>query len=130
MEGWIKLHRKLGDQYLWTAEPFTRGQAWVDLVMLASYETSFFYIRGNRVDVQRGQLAWSERKLSFRWKWSRTKIKNFLKDLEKELQISQQKTQLISIITIINYEEYQQKEPQNIPQKDHRKTTERHIQEE
>ena len=32
-KGWIKLHRSMFDNDLWTAEPFTKGQAWIDLIV-------------------------------------------------------------------------------------------------
>jgi len=120
MEGWILLHRKLSNNKLWTCEPFTRGQAWVDLLLLASHTESFFYVRGNKVNVKKGQIAWSEVNISQRWKWSRTKLKKFLNDLEKEQQIIQHKSKIISIITIINYDLYQNKDRRI----DNRKTTE------
>lgn len=53
MEGWIKLHRKLSDNPLWTCEPFTKGQAWVDLILLANHEYNYFYKRGIKIEVQR-----------------------------------------------------------------------------
>jgi len=114
---------------MWTSEPFSRGQAWIDLLLLAAHNKSFFYIRGNKVDVKRGQLAWSESKLSERWRWSRSKLRKFLIDLEKERQIEQYKGGVIQVITIVNYNKYQEKEPQTVQQKDDRKTTEKHIQE-
>ena len=125
MEGWIKLHRKLADNILWTCEPFTRGQAWVDLLMLANHTENYFFVRGCKINILRGQIAWSEPKLSERWKWSRTKLRKFLNDLEKEQQIIQQKNNINQIITIVKYEEYQEKEQQLIQQKDSRKTAER-----
>jgi hypothetical protein len=125
MIGWILLHRKLAKNPLWLCEPFTRGQAWVDLLLLANHEESFFYVRGNKVNIQIGQVGWSEPKLSERWKWSRTKIRKFLNDLEKEQQIIQQKNTITQIITIVNYKEYQKKEQQTGQQKDSRKTAER-----
>ena len=33
--GWIKLWRKFADDPLWVSEPFTKGQAWVDLLLMA-----------------------------------------------------------------------------------------------
>jgi len=123
MEGWIKLHRKLSDNPLWTCEPFTRGQAWVDLVLLANHEYGFFYKRGVKIEVQRGQVGVSEIGLSDRWKWSRSKVRKFLKDLEKEQQTIQQKTNITQIVTIVNYDLYQSKEQQTIQQKDSKKTT-------
>lgn len=121
MEGWIKLHRKIIKSELWTCEPFTRAQAWIDLILLANYEPGFFYLRDHKINVERGQVGWSELKLAQRWKWSRTKVRKFIKDLEKEQQVIQQHNRSTSIITIIKYDEYQKKEQLE----DNRKTTER-----
>lgn len=124
MDGWIKLHRKLLEDTLWTCEVFTRGQAWVDLILLANHDTSFFYKRGVKIEVLRGQVGRSEVELADRWRWSRTKVRTFLNDLKREQQIEQQKTNLTQILTIINYDEYQKKEQQTGQQKNSRKTPE------
>lgn len=112
MDGWIKIHRQLSDNDLWTCEPFSRGQAWIDMILLANHKPNFFYKRGVKVNVNRGQLAWSELALSERWKWSRSKVRKFLKDLEKEHQIEQQKTNVTQVVTIKNYDKFQEKEQQ------------------
>jgi len=122
MEGWIKLHRKIQDNPLWTCEPFTRGQAWVDLLLLANHEYGFFFKRGVKIEVSRGQVGVSEVGLSDRWKWSRSKVRKFLNDLKKEQQIEIVKSNVSQIVTLINYAEYQQKEQQPEQQKDNRKT--------
>lgn len=124
-DGWIKIHRKLQEHPLWNGEKFSRGQAWVDLILLANHKDSFFYKRGVKIDVKRGQCARSAVELSSRWGWSRTKVMKFLKDLEKEQQIEQQKTNVTQLVTITNYDDYQKKEQQ----KSSRKAAERHIQE-
>lgn len=120
MEGWIKLHRQILDSPLWTDQLFTRGQAWVDLLMLANHEDNYFFVRGIKVEVKRGQIGWSQPRLSRRWKWSRTKTKNFLKFLENEQQIEASKSNVTQVITIIKWEQYQGKNQQE----DSRKTTE------
>jgi len=107
MSGWIKLHRKLSSDPLWTTEKFTRGQAWVDLLMLANHKYNFFYLRDHKIEVERGQVGYSQNKLAERWKWSRNKVRKFLKDLEKEQQVKQQPSRSCSIITILNYTNYQ-----------------------
>ena len=122
MQGWIKLHRKLTENDLWTCEPFTRGQAWVDLLLLANHEYGYFYKRGVKIEVQRGQVGVSEVGLSDRWKWSRSKVRKFLKDLEKEQQIKIIKSNVTQTVTINKYEHYQQKEQQSEQQKDSRRT--------
>ena len=121
MQGWIKLYRQLSENKLWTCEPFSRGQAWVDLLLIANHEYGYFYLRDHKIEVQRGQVGWSELKLSQRWMWSRNKVRKFINDLEKEQQVIQQKSHSTSIITILNYETYQQKEQQE----DNSETTER-----
>ena len=118
MEGWVKLHRELLESSLWKSEPFSKGQAWVDLILLANHKDSYFYKRGNKVEVKRGQVGRSEVELSDRWKWSRNKVRKFLKDLEKEQQISITKSSVTQIVTILNYNEYQSNEQQ----KDSRRT--------
>lgn len=105
--GYIKLWRKLQDNDLWNEEKFTRGQAWVDLVLLANHKDGHIRIRGNRVAVKRGQCGYSTVKLAARWRWSRGKVIRFLKELEKAQQIVQQKNYVTSLIQIINYDDYQ-----------------------
>lgn len=129
MEGWIKLHRSLLESDFWKCEPFSRGQAWVDLLMLANFKDSFFYKRGVKIDVKRGQLGRSEVELSDRWNWSRTKVRKFLKDLEKEQQIKVVKTSVTQVVTILKYDDFQAEEQQKDSkrtaeeqQKDNRKT--------
>lgn len=109
MKGYLYLWRKLGDSALWLSEPFTRGQALADLLMLASHKDNYFRVRGVRVDVKRGQLAWSQLRLAERWKWSRGKVRRFLKELEskKESKIVQQNNKVTTLITIINYDYHQ-----------------------
>jgi len=126
-EGWIKLYRKLMINDLWIKEPFTRGQAWVDLLLLANHKDGFIRVRGIKIPVLRGQVGWSERKLGDRWKWSRGKVKRFILELQNEQQIEPQKNNETSIITIVNYDLYQENRPQNEPQNErqtgHRRAT-------
>jgi len=107
MQGWVRLNRQLLTHDLWLAEPFTRGQAWVDLFALANHEQGTIYVRGNRVVIERGQVGWSELSLAQRWQWSRGKVRRFLNELETAQQIVQQKTFITTVITICNYERWQ-----------------------
>lgn len=127
MSGWVKLHRQLLESDLWLAEPFTKAQAWVDLFGLANHEPRTTWIRGIEVKVERGQTARSELTLAKRWKWSRKKTRSFLKWLEKEHQIEQQKSNVTTLIKIVNYERYQGEDtPKGTPEdtpKEHQKNT-------
>jgi len=107
--GWIKLHRQIIDSDDWLHEQFTRGQAWVDMLLLANHAGNSIRVRGIILNIERGQLGWSEERLAKRWKWSRGKARRFFSELEsKSVQrIVQQKNNVISVITILNYEKYQ-----------------------
>lgn len=122
-EGYCKIHRQLFDNEIWLLEPFTRGQAWIDLFANANFKDSSFFIRGNEIKIKRGQIGWSEVTMAKRWMWGRNKVRGFLAWLENRGQIRQQKIyKLTTIIDIINYDKYQS-EQQTIQQKDNRKTT-------
>jgi uncharacterized phage protein (TIGR02220 family) len=121
--GWIKLHRAIMDHPDWLAEPFTRAQAWVDLLLLANHKVGHIRKRGILIEVQRGQVGRSEETLAARWKWSREKVRRFLGRLGADGQISrnpvQQNPKLSCLISIVNYEAYQSGETTN-------ETTEKH----
>lgn len=93
---------------MYFSEPFTHMQAWIDMILIASYkDMSTIYVRGNKVTVRRGQIGYSKELLASRWRWSRGKVLRFLNELENDNQIVQQKSKLISLITIVNYDSYQ-----------------------
>lgn len=104
MEGWIKLERSIVDNPLYFSEPFTRSQAWLDLLIIANHKEGMFFKRGIAVTVNRGQVGYDLDTLSKRWKWSRGKSERFLKYLENASQIVRQKTNVTTLISIINYD--------------------------
>lgn len=107
---WIRLHRKIMDDPLYFAEPFTKMQAWIDLLLLANFADRVTFIRGNRVTIKRGQVAYSREWFSGRWRWSRGRVERFLSMLENDRKIVQRKSHIISIVTIVNYDFYQKTE--------------------
>lgn len=108
--GWIKLWRVLCEHSLWLEEKFTRGQAWVDMLLMAAHSRAHVRIRGVKVSLNPGQLAVSEVQYAKRWQWSRGKVRRFLSELEQqdEPQIEQQKTNITTVVTILNWTEYQE----------------------
>lgn len=126
----IKLHRQIEENPIRFSEPFTRWQARVDLLLLANHSDGFFYVRWNKIDVPRGCVGRAERTFQTRWKRSRDKVRKFLKDLEKSKNIIQQKNRLCSIYIIVNWDIYQTTDQTTEkPQKNHRKTNTRRIEE-
>lgn len=119
-QGFIVLHRKLSENWLWLSEPFSKSQAWIDLLLLANHAEGSFFIRGVKVIIKRGHVGKSEESLSQRWKWSRGKVRAFLKMLETEQQIKQHKSPILNIIEVVNYNLYQKLDNK----KNNKKTTE------
>lgn len=111
-KGWVRLYRSLEEWEFYFSEPFTKGQAWIDLFMIANHSKipKSLFVRGNLVEIKRGQVGWSEEALSKRWKWSRNKVRRYLEILKMKQQIEQQKNKVLSVITILNYERYQSDE--------------------
>jgi len=107
------INRKLLNSERWLSEPFTKGQAWVDLIGLAQHSPGAFTVRGITVSLERGQLGWSEVRLAERWKWSRMKVRRYIKRLESDMDVIQQKNKVTTIITIVKYDIWQGEEKQN-----------------
>lgn len=129
--GWVRLHRKIEDNGLWFSEPFTKAQAWIDLFLNANHKEGIVNIRGNIIKIERGQIAWSELTMTKRWTWSKNKVRRFLKYLETEQQIEQQKDRFITtVITILNYDNYQSDTPDDTAerqQKDSRRYINKNV---
>ena len=107
-DGWISIYRKITENPLYFSEPFTRMQAWIDMIIIANHKESFFYVRGNKVTVKRGEIGYSQQSLAVRWQWSRGKVVRFLNEMEKSGMIVQQKNSVNNIISIVKYADYQQ----------------------
>ncbi len=107
MSGWISLHRKIIENPMYFSEPFTRIGAWIDMLLIANHKEGYFFVRGNKVTVSRGQIGMSQDSFAKRWKWSRGKVSRFILALENDGQIVQHKSNVTTIISICNYNQYQ-----------------------
>ena len=107
MDGWISIHRKITENPMWLSEPFTRSQAWIDLIILANHKDSWFIKRGIKVEIKRGQVGHDLANLAIRWRWSRGKVERFISILETSNQIVTQKTNITTLLSIVNYDTYQ-----------------------
>jgi len=140
-KGWIKLWRKLQDSKIWKSTPFSKGQAWVDLLLRASHDDYTFdfkaakiniksgKIKDMKIKIKSGQIFIFKKSLAKDWGWSRCKVMNFLNGLAGEnrnlhfnenrhLRIKIQtpsKTPYGMLVTIINWASYQSKEKEETP---------------
>jgi len=131
--GWVKIHRKITDWPFWFSEPFSRAQAWIDLILLTNHKQKTIFIRGNEITIERGQTISSIRFLASRWQWGINKTQKFLKNLEKNKQITRRGVHRIcTYTTILNYEKYQsedtnQKIHRQIHRQIHRRYTDGYV---
>lgn len=107
MSGWISLHRQIQEHWLWQDKPFSKGQAWIDLLLLVNYEDNKFLLGNELIEVKRGSRITSIRKLCDRWGWSNTKVKKFLEILEKDKMLEVKSDTKKTTLTVVNYNDYQ-----------------------
>lgn len=130
-KGWVVIYRSIMDNPLWEDKPFSRGQAWIDMILLASHKNTEFYFDGDMIPVEKGQIITSKRKLGERWGWSNSKVNKFLNELEKVGMLTQKSDTKKTTIKIVKYEQYQgfgsieavEKTSQKTSQKRHRNIT-------
>jgi uncharacterized phage protein (TIGR02220 family) len=124
--GWISIYRKIREcDLLWDDKPFSRGQAWIDLLLMANHEDKEILFNGTYTKIERGQRLTSIRKLSEAWGWSRTKTTKFLNELEKAEMLTVKSDTKKTLVTIVNYALYQDCGTTEKPPKSHRKATEK-----
>lgn len=127
MKGWISIHRNLQQHYLWEDKPFSKGQAWVDLLLMVNHTDNKTMVGGELIEVKRGSRVTSELKLMERWGWSKSKVRAFLQLLQNDSMIVKKTDRKKTTLTICNYDIWQDNKTTEEPQKNHKKTDKRPI---
>ena len=104
--GWVPVSRELQDHWMWKDKPFSHGQAWIDLIMLANYEDKKMPYKGEIITCERGTVNLSISNLANRWGWSRHKTRDFLNLLESDGMVTVCATTNRTTITLENYSFY------------------------
>jgi len=128
-KGWISLYRSIQDHWLWQEKPFSKAQAWLDLLLSANHEDKKIALGNELILVRRGSFITSELKLMGRWGWGKEKTRKFLKLLQDDGMIVKISDHKKTTINIVNYNVYQQsldcKQTVNRLQTDHEQTASR-----
>ena len=107
-DGWIKINRKITEMQGYFGERFSRVQCWIDLLLLAEWKDGrVFYVRGNKVVVNRGEVAIPLTELCERWGLAKLTVRKRLQEFVDNEMITIKHTRVINVISIINYEKYQ-----------------------
>jgi hypothetical protein len=111
ISNYVTINRRIFQHAFWEEKrPFSRFEAWLDLIQSARFELAEAkkLIDGKMVTWQRGELPASLRFLAARWDWSKNKVDNFLKMLEVEGMIKKRTAEgtAQTVITLCNYDSY------------------------
>lgn len=107
MTGWVCVYRDLQNHWLWEEKPFSKGQAWIDLILMADYQANKIPYKGEIITTERGVVNRSISWLAKRWGWGRDKARAFLHTLEDDNMVITNATKHRTTITIVNYGKYQ-----------------------
>lgn len=107
MTGFYLMHRGWMNNPVFSDEKFTERMAWLWMIEKASFEPHKIRYYNEMIEVVRGQIPTSYRKLKEAWKWSNDRVRGFLKILEDEKMIDRKIGTGFLVITICNYNEYQ-----------------------
>lgn len=105
LKGWISLHRSIQDHWIW--KDADKLKAWLDLLLLANHQEKRILLGNELVTVKRGGYITSQKKLMHRWGWGAEKTRTFLKLLEADGMIKFEPDKKKTVITILNYDSYQ-----------------------
>ena len=112
MEGWIKIHRKILENPIVCKDSETLS-IWVYLLLNATHKEMPALFKGKKITLKKGQLITGILSISKRLKINKDKIQRTLKCFEIDKQIEQQTSNQNRLITIVNWNEYQEIDNQN-----------------
>lgn len=106
MSGFVALHREAMNHHLFKGDSARFG-AWVWMVSMACWKETKFNINGRTITLKRGQFCCSVRDMADAWGWSKSSVDRFLTRLKTETMIGTDDGTGRLVVTISNYEKYQ-----------------------
>jgi len=114
----IKLYRKIQDNWIWDNPLYLK--CWIDMLMRASIKPSSMLLNNQIIEVNRGEIVFSQRNFAKRNNMTRQRLRTFLKKLEKTNMIRLKSNPEITHAVIVGYSTYNdfksnQKKPSQNP---------------
>jgi len=119
--GWIKLHRKLIENPIFTNSEYLH--VWIYCLLRANHTEKEVFFNGSKVCLKPGQFITGRKQISENTNVHGSKIFRILKMLKIKQLIEQQTTNKYSIITICNWNLYQKCEQLTEQQMNNKRTT-------
>ena len=111
MEGWIKLHRKILDNPIVCKDGETFA-IWIYLLLNATHKEIPALFKGKKITLKEGQLITGIISISKKLKINKDKVQRTLKCFEDDNQIEQQTSNKNRLISILNWNKYQEVDKQ------------------
>ena len=111
-QGFITLTRViLSNEEFREDAPLSKRDAYIELVLMASFTEETVMNGGEEIPLHRGQVLVSERDLMERFRWGNTKVRNFLKwlvdegiaTIDKAVCKAGSKAVRKAVLTLVNY---------------------------
>lgn len=112
MEGWIRAYRQMLDNPV-VCKDSDYFAVWVYLLLNATHQEYDTLFKGKRITLQKGQLITGTISISKKLKVNKDKVQRILKSFENDKQIAQQASNRNRLITILNWDKYQEFDKQN-----------------
>lgn len=128
--GWVSINRSITDNWLWEDKPFSKGQAWIDLILMVNHEDKKVPLGNELILVERGSRITSIRQLCDKWGWSNTKVMAFLNMLQQDEMIHYKSDTKKTVVSIVKYSDYQDGRIDKATEKHHKnitKTSQKHT---
>lgn len=107
MTGTVAISRALFTSAAFRSEPLSEREAWIWMIMEASWRDRTVRAGDAVVETQRGQFAASVRYMAKAWDWSPARVQRFLKRLQKLKMIGSKTDTGVTVITVCNYDKFQ-----------------------
>jgi hypothetical protein len=115
--GFIRLSRKFFENPFWCeARIYSKGEAWLDLIQEARFEPSNAISNGKVIELKQGELIASIRYLAKRWNWGEQKVRTYLINCKVLGMITQRQHSGESVITLVNYGVYNDRQHSGEPE--------------
>lgn len=122
MTGYIKAYRSLLENPLVCRDTETFA-VWNYLLLSVNHAEQKVLFGGKSITMLPGQMITGRKKIADFWKISESKVERILNLLENEQQIEQQKSNKNRLITVLNWQKYQNSEQQIEQQVNNNRTT-------
>ena len=106
MKGWIKIHRRLVNHWLW--EDAKKLKWWLTILMEVNFEDSKTIVGNKLLTCKRGESLKSLRSWARLFNTTPRTVKEFFKLLEKDKMVTTRSIQFSTHLTVCNYESYQE----------------------